>query len=219
MGRDKLFELLRKESLLVVRKRKYIKTTDSRGWMRQYPDLANGLELERPEQLWVADITYLSTRQGYCYLHLLTDAYSKKIMGYELSNHLGARATLQALRAALGERRYRGSLMHHSDRGLQYCSKEYTQLLKGNGVAISMTQTGSPYDNAIAERVNGILKQELGLDEAFETIYEAKKQVDQAIILYNRYRPHLSNSLLTPEQMHQQKRLKPRSWKRKPPAS
>lgn len=215
VGRDKLFTLLREESLLVVRKRKYVRTTDSRLWMRQYPDLAKGLELSRPEQLWVADITYLSTRQGYGYLHLITDAYSKRIMGYKLSDHLGASATLQALEMALRDRRYSSRLIHHSDRGLQYCSKDYTNLLKDNTIKISMTQTGSPYDNAVAERVNGILKQELGLDEQFESIPQAKRQVDQAVILYNRFRPHFSNHLLTPEQMHHQKKLKPRTWKRK----
>lgn len=215
VGRDKLFRLLREESLLVVRKRKYVRTTDSRLWMRQYPDLAKGFDLSRPEQLWVADITYLSTRQGYCYLHLLTDAYSKKIMGYTLSNHLGASATIQALAMALNQRRNNKPLIHHSDRGLQYCSKDYTSLLKNNNITISMTQTGSPYDNAVAERVNGILKQELGLDDQFDSIGQAKQQVDQAVVLYNRFRPHFSNHLLTPEQMHHQKKLKPRTWKRK----
>ena len=215
VGRDKLFSVLRAHSLLVVRRRKYVKTTDSRGWMRQYPDLVKGLEVVRPEQLWVADITYLSTQQGYSYLHLITDAYSKKIMGYQLSDHLGASATLQALQMALRNRRYKGDLIHHSDRGLQYCSKSYTSLLTANSITISMTQTGSPYDNAVAERINGILKQEFGLEEPFDTIHHAKQQVDQSVMLYNTYRPHLSNGYLTPEQMHRQKKLPPRTWKRK----
>ncbi len=201
--------------MLVARKRKYVRTTDSRLWMREYPDLVKGLELTRPEQLWAADITYLSTEQGYCYLHLITDAYSKRIVGYKLSDHLGASATVQALEMAIADRRSDRQLIHHSDRGLQYCSKEYTNLLKGNSITISMTQTGSPYDNAVAERVNGILKQELGLDEQFENQYQAKAQVDQAVMLYNRYRPHLSNHYLTPDQMHNQQKLTPRTWKRK----
>ncbi|MBS1563255.1 MAG: IS3 family transposase [Bacteroidetes bacterium] len=215
VGRDKLFTLLREESMLVVRKRKYVRTTDSRLWMRQYPDLAKGLTPSRPEQLWVADITYLATRQRCCYLHLITDAYSKKIMGYKLGEHLGTSVTMQALTMALEQRKYNKPLVHHSDRGLQYCSKEYTSMLKDNNITISMTQTGSPYDNAVAERVNGILKQELGLDEQFESAHHAQKQVHQAVVLYNRFRPHFSNHLLTPEQMHHQKRLKPRTWKRK----
>ena len=215
IGRDRLFDLLRRESLLVVRKRKYVSTTDSRLWMRQYPNLVQGMEVARPEQVWVADITYLNTKQGYNYLHLVTDACSKKIMGYKHSDNLSASTTIQALKMALKDRSYRQALVHHSDRGLQYCSKEYTGLLKENNVSISMTQNGSPYDNAIAERINGILKQEFGLDELFENMQEAGKQIDESIELYNRLRPHLSNHLLTPEQMHKQDKLKPKAWHKK----
>jgi transposase InsO family protein len=220
IGRDRLFDLLRQEDLLVVRKRKYVKTTDSRLWMRQYPDLVKTMRLQRPEQLWVADITYLATQQGHCYLHLITDAYSKKIMGYKLSKLLAASETLQALKAALSNRYYaQHPLIHHSDRGLQYCSKEYTTLLNQHNISISMTQTGSPYDNAVAERVNGILKQEFGMDDLFETFKQAQQQLDQSIILYNQLRPHLSNSYLTPEQMHRQNLLNVKKWNKKPPAT
>lgn len=215
IGRDRLFDLLRQESLLVVRKRKYISTTDSRLWMRQYPNLVTGMELHRPEQVWVADITYLTTKQGYNYLHLVTDAYSKKIMGYKHSDNLEAIMSLQALKMAFKERSYQHGLIHHSDRGLQYCSRDYTRLLKENNVSISMTQNGSPYDNAIAERINGILKQEFGLDEVFENMQEAGKQIDESIRLYNSLRPHLSNHYLTPDQMHCQQQLKPRTWHKK----
>jgi putative transposase len=215
IGRDRFFDLLRQESLLVVRKRKYVSTTDSRLWMRQYPNLVKGMELCRPEQLWVADITYLATKQGYNYLHLVTDAYSKKIMGYKHSDNLEAITSLQALKMAIKERSYQQSLIHHSDRGLQYCSRDYTDLLKQHDVSISMTQDGSPYDNAIAERINGILKQEFGLDEVFENMQEAGKQIDESIRLYNSLRPHLSNHYLTPEQMHRQQLLKPRTWNKK----
>ena len=215
IGRDRLFDLLRRESLLVVRKRKYVSTTDSRLWMRQYPNLVQGLELNRPEQVWVADITYLTTKQGYNYLHLVTDAYSKKIMGYKHSDDLSGSTTLQALKMAFKQRSYRQALIHHSDRGLQYCSKDYTGLLKENNVSISMTQNGSPYDNAIAERVNGILKQEFGLDELFENMQEAGKQIDESIALYNHLRPHLSNHFLTPAQMHNQDKVKPKAWHKK----
>ena len=215
IGRDGLFDLLRRESLLVVRKRKYVSTTDSRQWMRQHPNLIKGMEVNRPEQVWVADITYLATKQGYNYLHLVTDAYSKKIMGYKHSDNLEACTSLQALKMALKQRSYRQALIHHSDRGLQYCSKDYTGLLKENNVSISMTQNGSPYDNAIAERVNGILKQEFGLDELFENMQEAGKQIDESIALYNRFRPHMSNHLLTPEQMHKQDTLRPKAWHKK----
>lgn len=215
IGRDGLLDLLRRESLLIVRKRKYVSTTDSRLWMRQYPNLVQGMELNRPEQVWVADITYLSTRQGYNYLHLVTDAYSKRIMGYKHSDNLEASTSLQALEMAFQQRCYRQALIHHSDRGLQYCSRDYTGLLKEHNVSISMTQNGSPYENAIAERVNGILKQEFGLDEVFENMQEAGRQIDESIALYNSLRPHISNHYLTPEQMHSQQQLKPRTWHKK----
>jgi len=215
IGRDRLFDLLRQESLLVVRKRKYVSTTDSRGWMRQYPNLVEGMELSRPEQVWVADITYLRTKEGYNYLHLVTDAYSKKIMGYRHSDNLEAITSRQALEMAFQQRSYRQALIHHSDRGLQYCSRGYTGLLKAHNVSISMTQNGSPYDNAIAERINGILKQEFGLDEVFENMQEAGKQIDQSIKLYNSLRPHISNHYLTPDQMHQQQQHKPKTWHKK----
>lgn len=215
LGRDGLFRLMRQASLLVSRRRQYVRTTDSRGWMRQYADLAKNLPVVKPEQLWVADITYLTTRQNPIYLHLVTDAYSKRIMGYHLSDHLGAGATAEALKMALRCRQYTGKLIHHSDRGLQYSSKEYTQLLKDHQIDISMTQTGSPYDNAIAERVNGILKQEFGLDYTLKTINQAQSLTDQAIALYNGLRPHMSNHFLTPDQMHAQDKLKPRKWHKK----
>jgi transposase InsO family protein len=215
MGRDGLFALLRRESLLVKGKRKYVKTTDSRLWMRQYPNLIKGVEVVRPEQVWVADITYMSVGEGNAYLHLVTDAYSKKIVGYKFSNSIGHHNTVEALKMAIKGRIYDGALIHHSDRGLQYCSKEYTGILKANKVSISMTQDGSPYDNAIAERVNGVLKQEFGLDDEFENLKQAEDQVNESIKLYNSRRPHLSNHYLTPEQMHAQSTIIPRKWHKK----
>jgi transposase InsO family protein len=215
IGRDKLFDLLRAESMLVPRKRKYVKTTDSRGWMRQYPNLVKGMLLERPEQLWVADITYLYVGKSYGYLHLITDAYSKRIMGYKLSDSMESSNTTQALQMALKHRQYSGALIHHSDRGLQYSSKEYTALLKTQGIRISMTQDGSPYDNAIAERLNGILKQEFGLEESFEDLKQTEDQVKEGVRLYNFRRPHLSNHYLTPYEMHQQSKLRPKTWENK----
>ena len=215
IGRDGLFWLLRREGLLVQKKRRYQKTTDSRHWMRRYPNSARGLNLHRPEQLWVADITYLSLEKGYCYLHLLTDAYSKVVVGYHLSSTLAADQSERALQAALKGRSYQNALMHHSDRGLQYCSTRYTEVLKSHGISISMTQDGSPYDNAVAERINGILKDEFGLDDIFESIGDAEIAVHQAIKNYNTKRPHLSNHYLTPLQMHGQEVLKPKKWNKK----
>lgn len=216
IGRDKLFSVLSNEGLLVSRKVKYTVTTNSKHWLRKYPNLIKGLHLERPEQLWVADITYIDTLDGNAYLHLVTDAYSKQIMGYELCNNMEASSTLKALKMALAKRKYKESkLIHHSDRGLQYCSKLYTDCLKENGIAISMTENGDPYENAIAERVNGILKDEFGLCDKFEDIIQAKKMASQSITIYNQLRPHLSCSMLTLNQMHQQNKIKLILFKKK----
>ena len=216
IGRDRLFDFLREEGLLIIKKRKYTKTTDSKHWMRKYPNRTKGIELKRPEQLWVADITYLNLCNGNRYLHLVTDAYSKQIMGYYLSENLSASQTLRALKIALGNRYYRDTLIHHSDRGLQYCSAGYIKTLKEHDITISMTEDGSPYDNAIAERVNGILKDEFGLDEVFNNLQQLELQVKQSIESYNFRRPHESNHLLTPYEMHLQNKLKPKAWHKKP---
>lgn len=215
LGRDALFDLLRQEGLLIVKKKRYTKTTNSKHWMRKYSNLVKQLPLKRPEQLWVADITFIALENGYCYLHLITDAYSKKIIGYHLSETLAASASIKALHMALTNRSASVDLIHHSDRGLQYCSALYTKLLQQNSIAISMTEDGSPYDNAIAERVNGILKDEFGLDEVFENLKQARLQVSQSISNYNDLRPHMSNHLLTPKQMHQQNNLIPKAWHKK----
>lgn len=215
IGRDRLFDLLREEGLLIVRKRKYTKTTDSKHWMRKYPNLVKQIEIKRPDQLWVADITYLSLPDQFCYLHLITDAYSKQIVGYNVSDTLMASETLKALKMALNSRRYKGTLTHHSDRGLQYCSAGYIHTLQKASISISMTEDGSPYDNAIAERVNGILKDEFGLDEIFDNRKDLLLQVKQSIHTYNHHRPHESNYMLTPAQMHRQIRLRPKAWHKK----
>lgn len=216
IGRDKLFSVLRQEGLLVNRKRKYTVTTNSKHWLRKYPNLIKNIHPERPEQLWVADITYIDTLDGNAYLHLITDAYSKQIMGYELCDNMEAASTLKALKMALGKRKYKASkLIHHSDRGLQYCSKLYTDYLKEHDVIISMTENGDPYENAIAERINGILKDEFGLSDKLENIKQAKELTRQSIRIYNNLRPHLSCSMLTPNQMHQQDKIKLKSYKKK----
>lgn len=215
IGRDRLFDLLREEGLLIVKKKKYTKTTDSKHWMKKYPNLIKQFELKRPEQLWVADITYLSIADRYCYLHLVTDAYSKQIMGYCVSETLAASETVKALQMALKNRKYQGNLIHHSDRGLQYCSAGYIRTLQQKSIAISMTEDGSPYDNAIAERVNGVLKDEYSLDEVFDDRTQLELQVKQSIDSYNYKRPHESNHMLTPNEMHQQDKLKPKAWHKK----
>lgn len=215
VGRDKLFSILRDEQLLIVKKKRYTQTTNSKHWLDKYPNLFKEQRITGPEQAWVADITYLSIDKGFIYLHLITDAYSKQIMGYCLSDNLAATSTIKALQMALSKRRYKTRLIHHSDRGLQYCSAGYVSLLNKNDIEISMTQDGNPYDNAIAERVNGILKDEFGLDETLPDIIQAKRQTDQAILLYNNQRPHLSCGMLTPKQMHSQAKLKMKTWAKK----
>jgi transposase InsO family protein len=175
IGRDRLFRILGKAGLLVVRKKKYAVTTDSRHWLRKYPDRIKGVIPTGPEQIFVADITYLEIENRFGYLHLLTDSYSKKIVGYQLSHTLNASHTIKALQMAIEQKKTTNTTIHHSDRGLQYCSAGYIQVLNSNKMDISMTQDGSPYDNAIAERVNGILKSEFGLDQKFDSMNQAKK--------------------------------------------
>jgi transposase InsO family protein len=215
VGRDRFFDLLRKEGLLINRRKKYTITTDSKHWMRKYPNRTKELILHRPEQLWVADITYIDTVQGNAYLHLITDAYSKQVMGYELCKNMEAASTLKALNMAVANRQYKDQpLMHHSDRGLQYCSKTYIDGLIKSNITISMTETGSPYDNAVAERMNGILKDEFGLGERLNDLNEAQIQTVESIDIYNSLRPHLSCQMLTPKQMHSQQNIKVKTYKK-----
>lgn len=214
IGRDKLINFLRDEYLLVSKVRRYYKTTNSRHWMRKYPNLIKEMSINRPEQVWVADITYLRTKEKTFYLHLITDAYSKKIVGYKLADNLMGSSTLEALKMAVSNRKYNNKLIHHSDRGLQYCSKDYTEYLLANNIFISMTQNYDPYENAIAERVNGILKDEFGLFDVFENYLDLKKQVEESIMFYNQIRVHLSINMLTPNQAHLQNQIKLKRWKK-----
>jgi putative transposase len=215
IGRDGLFTLLREECLLVLKKKRYTITTNSKHWMRRYPNLIKDIIVERPEQVWVADITYVPVAKGFNYLHIVTDAYSKKIMGFNLSPSLAPIETKQALDMAIKSRSYTGELIHHSDRGLQYSSAVYTDCNKDNNIKISMTENGDPYENAVAERINGILKDEFGLDEVIPSAEIAEKLIKQSIDIYNTQRPHLSNSYRTPQEMHQQSAIKPKLWHKK----
>jgi putative transposase len=217
IGRDVLFDFLRAEHLLICPKRSYIKTTNSKHWMKKYPNLIQGLPLDRPEQVWVSDITYIKTNQGHRYLSLVTDAYSKKIMGYELSVNLSVDGPLKALKMAISQRGLQYDLIHHSDRGLQYCSSEYINCLRDNRIKISMTQNGDPYENAVAERVNGILKYEFLLIDGFTDDHVAKSTIEQSVSIYNNERPHLTWNMLTPKQVHEGKsRFNARKWNKKP---
>jgi putative transposase len=215
IGRDVLFNFLRAEHLLIKPKRSYVKTTNSKHWMKKYPNLVKDLELIKPEQLWVSDITYIKTDKGHEYLSLITDAYSKKIMGYELLDSLSATGPLKALEMALNNRKYTHDLIHHSDRGLQYCSAEYIAKLKNNTIKVSMTENGDPYENAIAERVNGILKYEFLIVDGFTNHLQAIKVIKESIGIYNDQRPHLTCKMLTPNQAHMQQEMKIKKWKKK----
>jgi len=214
MGRDQLFDLLRENDLLIKkRRRSQPRTTDSNHWMKRYPDLAIKLKLNRADQLWVSDITYIRlTANRFGYLSLVTDAYSRKIVGFHISDNLQAEGPVAALQMALGSRSGTAPLIHHSDRGSQYCADEYVSLLKANEISISMTQSGDPRDNAIAERVNGILKQELLL-EVYPTIKQAHRSLVSAVDIYNRIRPHSSLDMMTPEKAHAQTGPIKRRWK------
>lgn len=215
IGRDVLFNFLRAEHLLIKPKRSCVKTTHSKHWMKKYPNLIKNIEVTKPEQLWVSDITYIQTEQGHNYLSLITDAYSKKIMGYELLDNLSTEGPLKALENALKNRKYSHDLIHHSDRGLQYCSADYVNTLKKYGVKISMTENGDPYENAIAERINGILKYEFLIIEGFKNHLEALSVIKESIGIYNEERPHLSCQMLTPNQTHLQQQIQIKKWKKK----
>ncbi|WP_211277505.1 IS3 family transposase [Nonlabens spongiae] len=165
VGRDKLFSILRANHMLIKPMRTYHVTTDSHHRFRKHKNIAKDIKITRPERVWVSDITYLGSREEPSYLALVTDAYSKKIMGYNVSNSLSVGGSLAALEMAISNRRNDGlPLIHHSDRGLQYCSNEYQELLNRNDIRSSMTEKYDPYENVIAERINGILKQEFGID-------------------------------------------------------
>jgi putative transposase len=217
VGRDSLFELLATHKLLVRSRKRKVVTTDSRHWMRKYSNLTAALTIVRPEQLWVSDITYIRLTNSFAYLSLITDAYSRKIIGYHLSKTLAAEGCIAALKRALAARSYPShSLIHHSDRGAQYCCKEYVELLVENKMAISMTHNGDPYENALAERVNGIVKGEFNLYSSAVGFEQTCLLVDQSIEAYNELRPHASCDYLTPQQAHLQSGVLTKRWKNYP---
>jgi transposase InsO family protein len=214
MGRDAFFSLLRKSNLLVKRRRKHVTTTDSNHLFKKYPNLIKEYVPVGPEQIWASDITYLLTERGFVYLSLVTDQYSKTIMGYHVHATLEANGPLEALRMALKARCYPESrLIHHSDRGIQYCCEDYIKVLDGNNIQISMSQRGNPYENAIAERVNGILKSEFYLDRCFKDINQVTSVVRNTVRVYNTQRPHASCNNMTPAKAHEQHGLLKKLWK------
>jgi putative transposase len=202
VGRDKFFDLLRSKDLLVKHRRKYAVTTDSGHRFGRYDNLVSDWHPGKPNELWVADITYLRTRSGFVYLSLLTDAYSRKIVGWHLSNSLAIEGALRTLKMAIKQAAGTRNIIHHSDQGIQYCCKEYVKLLKKKKMKISMAAVGNCYENAMAERVNGILKNEYGLDETFKDLKEATEAVKEAIKIYNEMRPHWALQLRLPAEVH-----------------
>jgi transposase InsO family protein len=216
IGRDKFFDILRANHLLIQPKRSYHITTNSHHRFRKHQNQILDLEINRPEQVWVSDITYIGKREKPCYLSIITDAYSKKIMGHYVADNLNTESSLKALTTAIKQRKNKDlPLIHHSDRGLQYCANDYQSILNKNEILTSMTQNSDPYENAVAERINGILKQEFMIDKYNQDLDIMKRIVKEAINTYNVQRPHYSNYMLTPNQMHLQKQIKMRTYKTK----
>ena len=216
IGRDKFFNILKANHLLITPKRSYHITTNSHHRFRKHKNLVLDYQITKPNQVWVADITYIGNRKNPSYLSLITDAYSKKIVGHHVAENLTTEGSLLALKKAVNHTNLKEkSIIHHSDRGLQYCSDEYQKILEKNNISCSMTQNSDPYENAVAERINGILKQEFNIDKFDVETKIKRKIVEESIEIYNELRPHFSNHYLTPNQMHKQEKLKIKTYKNK----
>lgn len=212
LGRDALFDLLRDHHLLIRRRKTKVQTTFSKHGYQKYLNLIKHYETLSPNLLWVSDITYVTLEEDFAYLSLITDAYSRKIVGFYLAETLKAIGCINALQMAINGCVDCSQLIHHSDRGIQYCSLNYVDLLKSNHIKISMTEKGDPLENAIAERVNGILKEEL-LEQKFTDFKTAQQHVAKAIVIYNALRPHSSCNMLTPQMAHLQTGALKKHWK------
>lgn len=205
IGRDALFNLLRNNGLLVKKTKRFHITTDSKHFFCKSPNLLKDTEIKHSEQALVTDITYIKTDQGHAYLALATDPYSKKIMGYAIEDNMKVEMVKNALKMAYKNRMFKTEkIIHHSDRGIQYCCPDYSSFADNLGFTLSTPQQYDPYENAVAERVNGILKYEYGLKHSFVNLKEAQKAVKQAVEIYNTKRIHWSLDFKTPEEVHQQ---------------
>ncbi len=214
MGRDIFFDLLADQNLLVKRRKRKVYTTQSFHWFRKYPNLIREYIPSKPNELWVSDITYWKIKTGFVYISLITDAYSHKIVGAHVAPTLESIETIKALQNALATLKSPAeNLIHHSDRGIQYCSSEYVKLLQDNQINISMTENGDPLENEIAERVNGILKEEYLEGYQIDNIEKAKELLNKVITLYNEERPHMSINNLTPEFVHLNNIKTKKIWK------
>lgn len=201
IGRDRLFDLLRDNGMLIKRNKK-VKTTESKHSFRVYKNLVKDRCLSRKNEAWASDITYIKTQEGFLYLSLITDMYTRNIVGHHAGSNLEATGCIKALKKALKQKPADMKTIHHSDRGKQYCCGDYKKLLWRNGARISMTEENHCYENAMAERINGILKHEYGLAETLPNKKIAKKAIKQAIYLYNNKRPHMSLGMRTPASVH-----------------
>lgn len=214
MGRDALFNLLANQKLLIRTRIRKVNTTYSGHWMRKWPNLIKNYRVTAPNQLWVSDITYWKVNSDFLYISFITDAYSRKIVGYSLSEHLDMISTRNALLMALNSfNENHTGLIHHSDRGVQYCAMDYVKLLHKNNVNISMTENGDPKENAIAERLNGIIKNEYLKKYKPKSFDQALFLLKRSVNLYNQQRPHLSINLHTPDFTHHNKTKTYRKWK------
>lgn len=212
MGRDAFFNLLRSNKLLVRKLKRNVYTTMSKHHFRRYPNLSKDFTPMKAHELWVADITYIPTKHRHAYLFLITDAYSRKIVGFHLSDDMKVSSGVIALKKALLQKPPEAIVIHHSDRGIQYCSTEYTNLLQQHNCMISMTQNSDPYENAIAERVNGILKTEL-ISSYYKDPVEASRHISRCITIYNYRRRHSSLNWQVPEEVHKQYGLQKKTWR------
>lgn len=209
MGRDAFQDLLRSHGMLVKKTKRFHITTDSKHFYFKSPNRLKGLVPTHAEQVWVSDITYIKLQQGHAYLALVTDIYSKKIMGYKLDMNMKAGLVKDALQTALKNRIYKHhSIIHHSDRGIQYCCPDFTEFAESNGMLLSTTQQYDPYENAVAERINGILKYEFGFIKTLPNLVIAQKMLKQAVNIYNHERRHCSLEMRTPQFAHQNQQHK-----------
>lgn len=212
MGRDNFFHLLRRNKLLVRKTKRSVHTTNSKHHFRRYPNLVKDFTPLKAHEMWVADITYIPLKNRFAYLYLITDAYSRKIVGFHVSDDMKVSSATLALKKALAQKPPETIVIHHSDRGIQYCSTAYVQLLQQHHALISMTENGDPYENAIAERVNGILKTEL-ISKYYDNIDNASVHITRCITIYNYRRRHSSINMQVPNDVHQQQGPQIRRWK------
>lgn len=214
IGKDKFHEVLKANDLIIKSRRRSPKTTNSRHKLPVYPNIAKNMYLDRSEKMWVSDITYIRVGLGFCYLMLITDSYSRKVVGYNFRQKMDASLCTIALGEAVRNRSYPNRrLLHHSDRGTQYCSFDYTKILTDHGIPISMTENGDPLENPLAERMNRIFKDTFALDERFSDFDSASMAVDKAVQYYNERLPHSSVDLLTPNQAHHRRGKLKKHWK------